>query len=301
MGTSLLFADYTIATARSPLSVTEDNSRKQTCKLIILLLSKSIVCPGAIEKLSPFFYRRSAISNGALAIISSPQVKAMDFDSAVKTLNKILREKRLHTFNSSWIRKHVPHVYRFFRKNVRRESGGIDWDRITRALDRKFSRKWTMPRRNGTKLYRSKAEVNMILNKYEGKLYTFLVPADRDNDSSRDIISIALVRIAQKGNVAAKKEIITLVRFTIDEWIEHNPKISRWKGYEYLITKRIEHCIRRYRYSGSFMGYLFKTLEYAGRGLRPITVHYLEDSSYPGGRKRIDIMAQNLETDEMLI
>ena len=202
----------------------------------------------------------------------------MDFDSAVKTINKLLREKQPCTFNSSWIRRYAPHIYRFFQKNIRRESGGIDWDRVTRALDRKFPRKWIMSRRNGTKLYRSKAEVNIILNKYDGKLYTFLTPADKDNNSTRDIISIALVRIAQKGNVAAKKEIITLVRFTIDEWIEYNPKISRWKGYEYLIKRHIEDCIRRYRYSGSFMGYLFKTLEYAGRGLRPITVHYLEDS-----------------------
>jgi len=225
----------------------------------------------------------------------------MDFDSAVKTINKILREQQPHTFNSSWLRKHAPHVYRFFQKNVRRESGGIDWDRITRALDRKFSRKWTMSRRNGTKLYRSKAEINIILNKYEEKLYTFLAPADRENDSTRDIISIALVRIAQKGNVAAKKEIITLVRLTIGEWIEHNPKISRWKGYEYLVTKYIEDCIRRYRYSGSFMGYLFKTLEYAGRGLMPIIVHSLDDPPYPGGRKRIDTIPQNPEIAEILI
>jgi hypothetical protein len=229
------------------------------------------------------------------------EVKAMDFDSAVKTINKILREKQPHTFNSSWIRRHTPHIYRFFQKNIRGESGGIDWDRITRALDRKFPRKWTMSRRSGTKLYRSKAEVNVILDKYEEQLYTFLTPADKDNHSIRDIISIALVRIAQKGNVAAKKEIITLVRFTIDEWIEYNPKISRWKGYEYSITKYIEDCIRRYRYSGSFMGYLFKTLEYAGRGLRPITVYYLEDSSYPGGRKRIDTIAQNPEIEAILI
>ena len=82
------------------------------------------------------------------------------------------------------------------------------------------------------------------------------------------MISIALVRIAQKGNVTAKQEIIKLVRFTIDEWIEHNPKISRWKGYEYLIQERIEGCVRCYRYSGSFMGYLFKTLEYAGKRVK---------------------------------
>jgi hypothetical protein len=85
--------------------------------------------------------------------------------------------------------------------------------------------------------------------------------------------------------VTAKKEIIRLVRFTIDEWIEHNPKISRWQGYEHLIQKRIEDCIRCYRYSGSFMGYLFKTLEYAGRGLKP-TIAYLSDDPIYWGRKK---------------
>jgi len=221
----------------------------------------------------------------------------MDFDSAVKAINSLLTERQPHTFNSSWIRGCAPHIYRFFQQNIRRESGGIDWDRITRALDRKFQRQWIASRRKGTKLYRSKAEVKIILHKYDGKLYTFLTPDDKDNNSIRDIISIALVRIAQKGNVTAKQEIIKLVGFTIDEWIEHNPKISRWKGYEYLIQKRIEGCVRCYRYSGSFMGYLFKTLEYAGRGLSPIVVHSLDDSPYPGGRKRIDRIAQNTETE----
>jgi hypothetical protein len=179
-----------------------------------------------------------------------------------------------HTKSQGNCSSPILHIYRFFQKNIRREGGGIDWDRITRALDRKFQRLWTTARRNGTKLYRSKAEVKIILHKYDGKLYTFLTPDDKENKPIRDVISIALVRIAQKGNVTAKQEIIKLVRFTIYEWIEHNPKISRWKGHEYLIEKRIEGCIRCYRYSGSFMGYLFKTLEYAGRGLRPIIEHW---------------------------
>ena len=150
----------------------------------------------------------------------------MDFDSAIKTINKLLVERQPHSFNSSWIRGYAPHIYRFFQKNIRRESGGIDWDRITRALDRNFQRQWIASRRNGTKPYRNKAEVKIILRNYDGKLYTFLTPDDKDNNSIRDIISIALVRIAQKGNVTAQKEIIKLVRFTIDEWIEQHPKFS---------------------------------------------------------------------------
>jgi hypothetical protein len=209
----------------------------------------------------------------------------MDFDSAMKTIGKLLMINQPNTFNSSWIRRYAPHVYRFFQKNIRREIGGIDWDTITRCLDRRFQGKWIICRRRVKKFYRNKTEVKIILHKYNEKLYTFLTANDRDDDPMRDIISIALVRIAQKGNVTAKKEIVKLVRFTIDEWIEHNPKISRWKGYECLIQRLIEGCIRRYRYSGSFMGYLFKTLEYAGRGLRPITEYALDDSSCYGHKK----------------
>jgi Fic family protein len=40
-------------------------------------------------------------------------------------------------------------------------------------------------------------------------------------------------------------------------------------GYEAEIRTHIELCIRRYRYSGSFLRYVFRTLEYSGRGIRP--------------------------------
>jgi len=224
----------------------------------------------------------------------------MDFDSAVKTINKLLIKKQPHTFNSSWIREYAPHIYRFIQKNIRREIGGVDWDIVTRALDHKFGRRWITSRRNGTKPYRSKSEVNIILRKYNDKLYTFLTPADKNDKYIRDIISITLVRIAQKGNALAKQEIIKLVRFTIDEWIERCPKMFCWKGYDYLIQKHIEDRIRCYRYSGSFIGYLFKTLEYAGKGLRPIIAYSLDDPLCSGEERRIDRIAQNPETGEIL-
>ncbi|MEN8263269.1 MAG: hypothetical protein ABFR82_07385 [Nitrospirota bacterium] len=204
----------------------------------------------------------------------------MDFDDAVKIINKLLIEKRPDTFNSSWILKHAPRVYSFIQKSVRADTGGIDWDKVTRAVDRRFQRKWTSSSRNRTKSYRKKTEVRIILKKYQEKLYAFISPADKNDKDMCDIITIALVRIAQKGNVIANEEIIKLVGFIVDDWIERHPTISSWKGNESLIQKRIEGRIRCYRYSGSFLGYLFKTLEYAGRGLRPITEYSLDDSLY---------------------
>ncbi len=114
---------------------------------------------------------------------------------------------------------------------MRAEIGGIDWDRFTRALDRRFQRKWHTSSRNRTQSYRKKAEVGIILQKYHAKLYAFIAPEDKNDEHMRDIISIALVRIAQKGNVIAKEEIIKLVRFTVDDWIERCPTLSSWNGY----------------------------------------------------------------------
>lgn len=201
----------------------------------------------------------------------------MCFDYAVKTINKLLRKKRPDTFNSSWLQKNAPHVYRFIQKNVRADAGGIDWDKITRAIDRRFQYKWKPSYRKRTKPYRKKAEIGIIFQKYHDKLYVFIAPQDRHDENIRDCISIALVRIAQKGNLLASEEISKLVRFTIDAWIESHPTLSAWEGHESLIPRRIEACIRCYRYSGTFMGYLLKTFEYAGRGL-PATTEYLDGS-----------------------
>jgi hypothetical protein len=68
-----------------------------------------------------------------------------------------------------------------------------------------------------------------------------------------------------------------LLAFTIDEWIDRYWFLSRWRGYEAEIRVQVERCIRRYRYSGSFLRYLFRTLEYAGRGIRPMLAYPIDE------------------------
>ncbi len=226
----------------------------------------------------------------------------MNFTAAIKTINSLLKTIQPPTFNSSWILYNAPQVYRFIQKNIRTETGNIDWDRITRALDRKVQRRWQTSRRGRRpKCYRNKRAVEIILKKYEDKLYTFLSPANAEDEQDRDVISIALVRIAQRGSATAKQEIMKLLRFTVDEWVEKCPRISCWQGLDDLIQKHIEGCIRRYRYSGSFTWYLFRTLEYAGRGLRSVVAYSLDDFQYSGEKRRSDRIAQDAETREIII
>jgi hypothetical protein len=130
--------------------------------------------------------------------------------------------------------------------------------------------------------------VKIVLEKYRDKLYVFISPQDRDDLRTRDFISIALVRLGQRGNESAKQELMKLIGFTIDDWMDRYWFLSCWRGYEPEIRTQVERCIRRYRYSGSFLRYLFRTLEYAGRGIRPLVAYSLDELIFDGPVNRTD-------------
>jgi len=231
----------------------------------------------------------------------------MDLSRAIKVLNILLLEKQPPKINSSWIYENAPHVYRFIWKNIKNEVGDINWDKVVSKLDKEFQGRWisrySKTKRQWKKLkwYRSKKEVNLILKKYQDKRYVFISPQDQEDRKIRNDISIALVRISQKGNLSAKKEIISLLKFTVDYWIESFPCLFSWKGYESELDDQLEDCVRRYRFTGSFMTYLFCSLEYRGRGLRSIYAHSLDEPIFAEGyKRRIENVVQDTETRRIL-
>jgi hypothetical protein len=138
-------------------------------------------------------------------------------------LNKLLLQDSPETFSSAWILKRAPGCYSFIRKHIRSEVRGIDWDKITCALEPKYQRLWTPQLKKKSTPYKDREELNLIVNKYRNKLYVFVAPADAKDLRIRDAIAIALVRVAQAGNVLAKAEVVELVRHTIDEWLDNYP------------------------------------------------------------------------------
>lgn len=222
----------------------------------------------------------------------------MDFNQAIRTINKLLAKKKPESFNSSWILKHTPYCYRFIHRNVRTETGSIDWDKVTYALEWKYQRRWAPGRQKKNPLpYENPAEVEIITNKYRDKLYVFIAPQDLADRRVRDIICISLVRLAQNGNLSARREVMKLVTYTINDWIEKYYFLTRWQGYEEEIQKQLEGCIRRYRYTGSFLNYVFRTLEYAGRGIRPFYAYSLDEPvAYSATKCHIENVIQDPKT-----
>ncbi len=227
----------------------------------------------------------------------------MDFDQTIRILNRTLKTEDPAKFSSSWVLKHVPQCYRFICKNIRTETGRIDWDKITFALEKRFQRRWTPKLKSHDPTpYEDTSEVNAVLNKYPDKLYVFLAPSDRTDRLIRNMISVSLVRLAQYGNQLAKQKVMELVQHTIDGWIERYRFMSRWEGYGEEVQRKLEGCIRRYRYTGSFPNYLFSTLQYAGRGLPPIFECSLDEPVAFDSRKSwIENVYKDIETGEIRI
>jgi len=225
-----------------------------------------------------------------------------EFRRMVQTLNELLSKQDPDTFSSAWIQRNAPRCYRFIGKNVRNVFGDIDWDRVTCALEWRFQRRW-MPKRSrrANALYRDRAEVMLALKEHRAKLYVFLAQNDPADRRIREIISVTLVRLAQYGNISATHEIMRLIGYTIEDWIERHHFLSRWREYDMEMRMNLERCIRRYRYSGSFLNYVFRTLEYAARGMKPLQARSLDEPIFDGALSRIETIGQDPETNTLTI
>lgn len=212
----------------------------------------------------------------------------MTLKGAVRILNKLLGKHRPETFSSSWIFRHSQSVYNFVRLNFRTDLGTVDWDALTPLLKRKYQKRWKRYRVKRMNPYEDQEELDKVLNKYRDKLYTVINPLNTDDERVSEVIIIALVRLAQRGNTLAVKELVTYLSYKIDDWIEKRWQVKKWKGRTNDIEDKIRTCIRCYRYTGTFIGYLFKTLEYSGRAIIPMQKYSFDDPMYDGTTTRID-------------
>ncbi len=220
----------------------------------------------------------------------------MNFNEAIKILKNCLKDKQPKTFSSTWILTETPHVYRYLWKNVRTENDDVNWDKVTARLDRKFQKRWTRYRHKSAKEYRNQTEVDLILSKYKDKLYAIMVPTCPRDVRNQERIIVALVRVGQKGNVLAQQELISWLRFIVDEWIDRRWQVMKWKGYTDDLENKIRGCIRGYKYTGTFLGYLYKTLQYSARGMAPLVKYSLDDTVYNGGETKINFVIHDQET-----
>lgn len=221
----------------------------------------------------------------------------MNLERAICNINRSINKKKPETFNSQWIKYRCKISHQFIVDNVKTEFDETDWDLVISRLDRWNQKLWMKGiKQKINESYINEIELNIILDKYKDKLYTFLAQQNKEDKCVCDIISIKLVRLSQRGNVLAGDKAVVLCSYMINEWLEHDRSLFSWKGYDELMIDIIKGCIRRFRYAGSFLGYLYRTIEYSGRGLVPLEKFSLDDFSLVTGRR----LLENFINDDMV-
>ena len=78
--------------------------------------------------------------------------------------------------------------------------GGIDWDRLNRALDRRFQKKWKPFYRNNIRSYRKESEMETIFQNYHDKLYVFILVMHSSGLDRLHIFSHFPIRIESQSD-----------------------------------------------------------------------------------------------------
>lgn len=213
----------------------------------------------------------------------------MNLEKAVRNINRSITKMQPESINQQWIKYRCRISYQFIVKNIKTEFNQPDWDLLISRLERRHQKLWLNGiKRKEADLYKNESELNIILSKYRNKLYTFLARKDENDQNICDWISIKLVRMAQGGNILAKEKLVDLLSYLINQWVEYDESLFKWKGYNELLIENIGACIRRFRYAGTFLGYLYKTLEYSGRGLVPLEKFSLDNFSLITGKRMLE-------------
>ncbi len=210
------------------------------------------------------------------------------FDQVIRKINFHILKKNPPVINENWIKKNSPVSYAFITEN------SIDWDTVTLHIERSYQARWnkTSKRKRYANLilYEDKNELDILLTTYRDKMYTFVSKLSKDDELVCDRISILLVRLAQKGNILAVRELKSLYIFMLNKWLEESKPLRRWRGYENEMVDLLEGCIFRYRYSGTFIGFLYRTLQLSALALEPLEAFSLDDISQVTGKSRIETL-----------
>jgi len=210
------------------------------------------------------------------------------FDQVIRKINFHIVKKNPPVINENWIKNNSPVSYAFITKN------GIDWDTVTLHIERSYQARWnkTSKRKRYVNLvrYEDKNELDTLLILYKEKMYTFVSKLSKDDELACDRISVLLVRLAQKGNTLAVVELKNLYIFMLNKWLEESKSLRRWRGYESEMFDLLEGCIFRYRYSGTFIGFLYRTLQLSALALEPLEAFSLDDISLVTGKSRVETL-----------
>lgn len=216
-----------------------------------------------------------------------------NFQKLINDLVNFFEETQPLYINKSLIRDNANALYKRIARNVRKENDGkIDWPRIVIAWPEEWQKKWVWERCSEEKLpqkwkmtqgsYSCQDEVQIILSENKEYLYTLVSASSKEEKKIRDEIMNSLIRLAQNGNIEARKKLTPYLELKCADWGSAREGFHSSEMAYDEIMKKIDTCINNFDFSIGFLKYLHSSIrrQLIGEGL--LSCHHLDFKSEGG-------------------
>lgn len=189
-------------------------------------------------------------------------------------LADLLKELKPKYFSPTWIAEHNSSLYQRIARMFRNEKGFVDWDAVITALPEEDKVKWSKQRTYEEsvpdKTYEDAEQVKDALGSYSDKLYTFYGTVDPEDENIRNEICNILIRLSQKGNLSAEKQLVDNMTYVAFNWIEEKEALRNIRYHMADIPELIRKAVYRFNTDHAalktpFAGYLFAQLKIAAQ------------------------------------
>lgn len=241
---------------------------------------------GILDEVDPKFRDRfSYIESQGLRI---------SFETAVKDLNDILLENNPSSFSGADIARFDSLLYSYFRRNAKKDGGGIDWKRVLSGVDLKFQERFRYPKKfedeYPTERYEDKKEVDDLLEGKKDRLLTFFGATSKEDKKKRNEICLEMINLAKEGNALAEEKLMSYLEILEADWLEKEESFDVYKVNADLLRERTKRCIYLYQEKGAagFVWYLYTSLR---KHTRQFSGQYKKielDGPFRGGAKGED-------------
>ncbi len=224
-------------------------------------------------------------------------------ESITEDLLNLLEKEKPKRWSPTYIAKTDRHIFRFVERHLVDKKGSLQWDKLVSRLPPEYQKTWTRKQYlddlDLAEEYSDKEEVAEVMQKNRASLYLFYEATGKDEEGALNEVCSDFVYLIRKGNKEATAMFMLYLQPTISKWLESKALSVSLAQDPEEVKRCTERCFYLWKKDRSFLGYLFRSLQLAARGMKTYQEISLDEDRPGETRNRHETISGGYEpTDE---
>ncbi len=202
-------------------------------------------------------------------------------ESISSEVQALLEKEKPKEWSPTFLAKKARHVFRFAERNLTNAKGGIEWDRLISLLPPEYQASWKrkifLEDITVAEGYSNQEEVDQLLEKHKDSLYLFYESTGKHEEDAVNQICMDFIDLIRKGNQEAKETFTQFLQPAITKWLDSEALPASLAQNPEKMNERVDRCLYLWKKNKTFLGYVFRTLDFTARGLKKHRVISLDE------------------------